>query len=474
MSRLLYSKEISEKENYELIVCGGGMSGISCAIAAAERGLKTALIEKNGCLGGNGTAGGVNHLLGGRARINDNLKCLHNVSGIFDRLTDALIKDGYAIDPDNIDRYKNPHGWCLNHLSEGVPFDGEMMKLYLERMCAESGVKIYYFTDIIDVTAENKKIRNVIVHNKSGLFALKSKYFADTTGDADIAYLSGCSVEMGKDNDGKTAPATLEFFVSGVDTKKVSDYIYSTGERRFRKIISQLREKGEWKFPYDIFISVKMIDDDVYMINTSRLVGVDGTNGDSITEAIKLGREEMIELVRIMKSFIPGFENAKLHHSAEVIGIRETRRIIGKYVLKTNDLINGIDTSSSIACSSYGWDLPTPQKPSEQPMHGVKRHSRFTNVPYECLLPDTIENLIVAGRCISCEREALGPIREMAPCFAMGEASGIATVIANKNGCGYESVDIKQLQTEIENANGVFCVDDSNDEIKVNGKKLLL
>lgn len=443
---MLYQKEIAEIKKYDFVVCGGGMTGFACAIAAARKGLKIAIIERLGNLGGVAVSCGVNHLLGGLKYRNETKKCDWFVGGIFKELADKLISDGSAIDPDSIDRELNPHGW-IPCLADGIVFDIESMKMLLDEMCVEEHVDVYYFTDIIDVVVKDDSLKCIVVHNKSGLFSLEADYFADTTGDADVAAMCGCNTVLGRESDNLTAPASLEMHLDNVDTNELSDYIRNNNEPRFKNLISQLREQGIWDFSYDIFICVQGINQDSYMINTIRQTGINSTDGQSMSKAMFDGRKECFELFEIVKKHFPGFKNARLKFIAPMIGIRESRRIVGDYILTVDDIRSGKLIGDSIALSAYGWDLPDPVKPSYQPMHEKKiSKPEFIKIPYRCLLPDKISNLIVAGRCISVERDVLGPVRVMAPCMAMGQAAGTAAYIASLTSSSFEKVDILILQ----------------------------
>ena len=245
------------------------------------------------------------------------------------------------------------------------------------------------------------------------------------------------------------AAASLEMHLENVDYEKLTEYMRSTKDVRFIALINDLREKGIWKFPYDIFISVMLTENDTFMINTIRQVGIDGTDTNSVSQGIIDGRKENFELFSIAKQYFPGFENARIREIAPIIGIRETRRMIGEYTLTVEDLVTGVDFDDGIALSGYGWDLPNPKKPSHQPFLGVKRKSNITQIPYGCLLPKGISNVITVGRCISVEREVLGPIRVMGPCIAMGEAAGIATALAFQEKCSYKKVDIHNLRKKL-------------------------
>lgn len=442
---MLYTKNIEIKEHYDLVVCGGGFSGFAAAYSAAREGLKVVIVERNGALGGVGTNGLVNHILGERYIESGHVKTC--VGGVFSELEKELLKMDGAIDIKNVDLELPPHGW-YSGLGIGLIFDKEKMKLLLENMLQKKDVKILYMTDIVDVIKDEEEIKGIIVHNKSGLYGIEGKYFVDATGDADVCAMAGLETTKG-DEEGGMAAASLEMHLENVDWETLTQYMRSTGDVRFRAIIEKLKEDGIWKLPYDIFISVMLTKKDTFMINTIRQVGIDGTDIDSVSRGITEGRKENYELFEIAKKYFPGFGNARVREIAPVIGIRETRRIIGEYTLTVEDLITGNTFDDSIALSGYGWDMPNPKKPSYQPFHGVERKSKITQIPYRCLLPKGINNLITVGRCISCEREVLGPVRVMGPCIAMGEAAGIATSMALEEDFQYKKVDTKILRGKI-------------------------
>lgn len=442
---MIYTKELKEEAAvYDLIVCGGGVSGFAAALAAAEEGLKVLLIERGACIGGVATQGLVNHILGGRTYKDG--KLLTSIGGIYERLEQRLLKENAAVDVGEID-FSNPaHGWYPS-LAAGLIFDGERAKLIFEQWLTEVGVEILYHTNILDVVKEGERIRGVVISNKSGLSFVRGKYFADTTGDADICAFADCPYLVGDENGG-VAAASLELHVDHVDHEELSSYMKSTGDVRFRALIEPLKERGIWNFPYDIFISVMLTQKDVFMINTNRMVGIDALNARSTTQGVIDARQENYMLFEIMRKHFPGFKHARIRSIAPALGIRESRRIVGEYILSVDDLVNEKAFDDTIAYSVYGWDLPDPKKPSHQPDKG-KHKPLFTPIPYRCLLPKMIGNLIVAGRSISVERPVLGPIRVMAPCIAMGEAAGYATKLALDAGTLYKNINIKLLKETI-------------------------
>jgi hypothetical protein len=162
------------------------------------------------------------------------------------------------------------------------------------------------------------------------------------------------------------------------------------------------------------------------------------------------GRKEVYELFGLMKKHFPGFENARIRSVSTILGIRETRRIQGNFVLTVDDLLSGKKFQDTIGWSGYGWDLPDPKKPSYQPMHENKiKTPERTPIPYRIMLPGDIRNLICTGRMVSVERDVLGPLRVTAPCMVMGEAAGIASKQVVANNIPFKDVQIQELKNSL-------------------------
>lgn len=440
-----YNKQIREGEAYQVVVCGGGPAGICAAIAARRAGVKVLLVEGMGQLGGMGTSGLVSHWLGGRTQ-DRRLPC---VGGIFAEMVRETSARGIAIDPATIaDEKYTPHGW-LKGLATGVPFDPFAMAGYLDSKMTAEGVDVVLLTQCVDAVVSDDRITHVIIYNKSGLAAVPALAVVDATGDADIAARSGCSVVKGREADGLMTPTTLEFHVDNVDQDALREYIYSHDSPRLRELIQTLRTRGEWPFPFDIFISAQLTEKGVMFINTSRLIGVDGTDGASLTQGMIAGREETMALFAVMCKHIPGFANSRIKAIAPLLGVRETRRIVGDFILSVDDLVAGRTFPDVIGLSGYGWDLPDPKRPSHQPMTDVKRRLSYVPIPYRCMVPRPVANLICPGRAISVERDVLGPLRVQAPCMAMGEAAGMAAAEVVTHRRTFKDVDVVRLRQRL-------------------------
>ena len=443
--------EIRFGGKYALIVAGGGMAGVSCAIAAARKGVRCLLIEKEGCLGGTACQSGVMHLLGGRWYNPEADRMERVVGGLFDEITDELIRSGEAVEPDSVDVHRyNPYGW-YPRMAAGVPCDVDALKLLLERKCLEAGVTLRYYTEIVDVERENERIRRVLVHEKAGFFAFEAALFADCTGDADVAALCGCPTEKGRAEDGAMCPASMIFYVDHVDAQRYVAYQNEHQSPKLVEIISDLRQKGEWPYDYEIFIAIETPEEGRFMVNTIRQTGVDGTDAESMTKAALEGRAMAFDLTRIMRKYFPGFEQARICRTFDRVGIRETRRILAREMITLESALAGRHYETCVASTTYNFDLPDPKRPSFDPMMGdakkpnaLRKHVKI-EIPYGALLPRDVDNLIVAGRCLGAEREVMGACRVMGPCMGMGQAAGYAAALAQETG-DFSAVCVKSLR----------------------------
>jgi len=455
-------KAVAVTAEYDILVCGGGPAGLAAALAGRRGGLRTMLLEAEGQLGGMGTSGLVSHWLGGRSE-----DCRHwVVGGIFRELAEAAAAGGIAILPKpEPGRHHSPFGWnpaAGGSLTAGVPFDPFLMAHFLERTLLEAGVDILYMTRVVDASVSDGRLTHVILHNKSGFSALAARLFVDATGDADLAAMSGCVTRLGRDGDGLMTPVTLQVHMDGIDQEALASYIDSHDAPRFLEEIVKLRGRGEWPFAYDRFISVQMLRKGTFMVNTPRITGIDGTDGASVTRGLIQGRREIVELLDIMRRHLPGCADARIRAVAPLLGVRETRRIEGGFMLRVEDLVAGTEFPDTVGFSAYGWDLPDPLRPSWQPLHEKPpaRKRAITPIPYRIMLPIPVGNLLCPGRAVSVEREVLGPLRVQAPCMAMGEAAGTACLLAASSPVpAFPDVDAGALQAALRGNGAVVDYD---------------
>ena len=431
---------------YDVVVCGGGPSGCAAALSARRAGRSVLLLEQTGQLGGVATTAGVSFYLGYRQGA------VKWVGGIFEEMVQALLGSGGAVDPltQSFPGKYQPFGW-FRGMDNAIPFEPPAGVMLFDRKMREAGVEVLFYTAFVDAIVDGGRITHVIIQNKSGLQAVPAATVIDATGDADVAARSGCPLSTGREEDGLMTPASMVFCMDRVERETLSEYIETHDEPRFRKLITDLRTRGIWPFSYDIFIALQLLDNDVFLINTTRLCGVDGTDGVSMSRGTMEGRDEVRQLVDLMRDFIPGFAHARLRWIAPGIGIRETRRIIGAYRLTVDDLLRAVDFPDTIGFSAYWWDLPDPKRPSFQPMHEAKVQlpRPQTPLPYRIMLPQSIGNLICPGRAVSVERDVLGPVRVMPPCFAMGEAAGLAADEVLAHGSTFAEVNYQRLRDRL-------------------------
>jgi hypothetical protein len=453
MKRFAAGRDLAEGEGYDVIVCGGGPSGVAAALSAARAGCRTLVVEATGQLGGVGTSAGVTSLLGGWTR--DSARPC--IGGIFQEVAGALERRGAAILPESIpNEMFQPFGWSHGDLAAGVYFEAAPMVALLDELMLGAGVDVLFFSGFVDVLLEGNLITHVVVFNKSGLTAVPCRRVIDATGDADVAARAGCQFVKGRSEDGLMTPATLVFQVDQVDQDALEAYMREHDSIRLREIISRLREEGEWPFEFDIFISQQSPQRGTFMINTTRICDIDGTHGRSLSAGMMEGRKQVHALFAIMKKHFPGFQKARIRDVSTMLGVRETRRIVGAYVYSVEDVRNGRRFEDTVGFSGYSFDLPDPKRPSHQPVHDVAPLQLLvTPIPYRVMVPSPVENVICPGRAISVERDVLGILRVMGPCYAMGEAAGLAAALSIERICAFSEVPINELRSRLVRAGAI-------------------
>jgi hypothetical protein len=427
-------------EPVDVLVCGGGPAGIGAAVAAARQGVRAMLIESQGCLGGAATNALVGVWLGSYSRDG----AYPVIGGIFRELVARLAAEGGAIPADQTGAGSRFMGYAAWHTAP-IPFEFEACKRLCDQLVLEAGVRVRYMTTFIAPKLDAGQIEGVYVHSKQGLEFIPARLIVDATGDADVAARAGCPTIKGREEDGLLSPTSLIFVVEDVEYQAFEQYCRTTGDVRLRQIVHNIRRRADWPFPFEIMIALETMHRGRYFINTLRQTGIDGTQVEDVTRGLIEGRQQAHRLFRLMQQFVPGFAKARLVQTAPVLGIRETRRIVGDYQVTTDDLIQGRQFDDTIALSGYQWDMADPKRPSVQRMEGTQTARPYAEIPYRCLLPQQVTNLIVAGRCLSTDWDAMGPLRIMPACFAMGQAAGTAAALALEQHQDFRQVDVPLL-----------------------------
>ncbi len=426
----------------EVLVLGGGPSGITAAVASARSGAKTLLLERYGFLGGMGTAAMVTNFCGLHANINGSVQQI--VHGIADDILDRLGK----LDGLNAPHHIKAKG--SGHDTAAQAYDTAAYKVVSDELLNDAGVDIRFHSLAADVIMKDKStIDAVILETKSGRKAIRARMFIDCSGDADLAFWSGARVEKGND-DGFIAYPTTMFRIGNVDDDlahrsgrpNLNDLIAKHGDNynlpRKTGIINSQAHKGEWR---------------ANLTQISRFDGspIDGSNWDDLCFAEAEGRRQVLEYHSFLKECVPGFKDSYLLETAAQVGIRETRRIVGAHVLTEDDVLDCADFDDVVGCN--GWPL-------EQHLKGAAKWTflggrGYHQIPYRSLIPLGVDNLLVAGRCASATPEGQSSIRVSGPCFVMGQAAGTAANLALQSNKAPRSISIADLQNKL-SMDGVF------------------
>jgi hypothetical protein len=435
-------REIPVLGRHEVLVCGGGPAGFAAAVASARNGTRTMMLERHGFPGGMASAGMVNPIYGFFARH------IQIVTGIPQELIDRLAQipggtAGHEYRHDCVAR-REQCGECITGVDEAkcpvasvanvCPVDSEAVKLVALQMVDESGSEWCLHTHIVDVLQEGDRVTGVITYGKSGFGAYLADLIIDATGDADIAALSGAPFQAGSDEDGATKPPTLMFRIGNVKLTK---------DRVRAKLPEDIAEKagGTWCW------LMALPREGEYTVNSpSGLVGFDATRTDHLSHAqAETTRQVFLKLDGLRRN-LRGCENAELLSIAPHLGLRDSRRIVGEYTLTEEDVLTSRKHPEGIANGVHPIDLHT-GSPKHEGRNLIKTPcGDYYQIPFGCLIPKRIENLLVAGRSISSTFQAQGSARVMATCMGVGQAAGTAASICTKRGESIRKIDISELR----------------------------
>ena len=407
---------------YDIVVVGGGFAGSAAAIAAARNGCSVLLVERGNSLGGAASNGLVNPFMPNHTKLGEDTEATELSQGLFAEIVERL-KEMDAIRKSRI-------------------FHEEYLKLILNRMALEANVNLLYHSHLIDVNKNDGRIDSIIVANKSGRMEIFADYFVDATGDADLAVMSGCPWRLGRENDNLCQPMTLSFRVANVDMEK-----YKTARHTITPLYNEMQKKGKIKNVREDVLIFDNIIDGVLHFNSTRVVKRNPVDAFDLTKAEIEAREQVFELFEFMKNNIDGFQNAQLLMTASAIGVRESRMIDGEYVLTADDLVSCRKFEDSIAVGNYDIDIHNPEGSGTS--HYYFPEGQYYSIPYRSLIPKNVDNLLVAGRCISATHEAQASIRIMPIVCCLGEAAGEAVSIASENKISVREVDIAKLREKL-------------------------
>ncbi|WP_054950709.1 FAD-dependent oxidoreductase [Numidum massiliense] len=450
----------SVHDAFDVVVAGGGPSGVMAAIAAARNGARTMLIERYGFLGGMATNALVGPLQSFHA--GDEQVAVGLAQEMIDRLQAIGGTPGHVPD-------------MVGFVPTVTPVDVEKMKYVLQEMAEESDVFLQLHTVVTGADVDKSgELKELHLYNKSGHLRVKASVFIDCTGDGDVVAMAGVPYEKGRKSDGLAQPMTMMFRMGGVNFDSVRSYVKAhpeefvladdwesfpmVGISGFFSLVNQAKREKRLTIERDRVLLFELPAKGEVTVNMTRVIRHDATDGQALSSAEVLGRRQVMEVVEFLKSDIPGFENAELINCGTQIGVRESRRIVGKYILSGEDVVQGRKFDDVIARGSYPIDIHSPDG-GDLDVIQMERGTSY-DIPYRCVINDSVHNLLVAGRCLSATHEALASARVTPTAMVVGQAVGIAAALAVNEQCSPHDVDVKQLQALIceQKGNlGVIC-----------------
>lgn len=418
MEYIKYNKEIPIRYEVDVFVAGGGPAGVAAAVTAARMGSSVYLAEAGGCLGGMGTAGFV---------------------PAFSPFTDGVNWLAKGIGEEIYNRYLAYGG-----LKSGIK--AEVLKEVYEDIMLESGVTFTYFTQLIDAVTDDGCVREAVLSSKSGTFGVKANMYVDGTGDGDLAVMAGAQYEKG-DERGRLMPGTLCSLWSDVDWSRAVPF--------------QHKEKMQEALDANIF-TVKdkhlpgmcRVGEHMAGGNLGHAFGVDGTDEVSLTQAVIEQRKRLKEYEVFYKKYIDGFENISLVSTGALMGIRESRRIMGDYVLNLADFEARANFEDEIGRYCYQIDVHAAEPEEYDTYYNDFYKYKYKpgesyGIPYRILTPKGLNNLLVAGRCVSTDRYMQGSVRVMPGCYITGQAAGAAAHVAIGENTHIRGFDIEILKSKL-------------------------
>jgi hypothetical protein len=422
----------------EVVILGGGPAGIAAAAAAARNGAKTLLVERYGFLGGAASMAMVSNFCGIYTQVDGEI--LQVVHGLVDEILERI---------ERYDGLNSIHS--VFNRSGARSFDIAAYKLAADDLLLDAGVTLLFHCQAVGAILEGGEIQALLVESKSGRGAIRGRYFIDCSGDGDLAHFAHAPYAMG-DAAGFLQYPTMMFRMANVDSATA----LRAGRPNLQQLAQEATVSGEWRLPRADGITNPQPHQGEWRVNMTQVQKIggaplDGTDVFDLTYGEQQGRQQAWHIAQFLKQMVPGFENSYLLAIAPQIGIRETRRILGEYVLTEEDVLTGRSFSNSVGVNCWPIERHSKGKVDWKWIAGRGYH----DIPFSCLVPLGVRNLLVAGRCASFSATAQAALRVSGPCFVMGQAAGTAAahnVAANLSG---KETDIQALQTRLRK-DGVF------------------
>lgn len=410
-------------EDVDILVVGGGMAGVGAAVAAGRAGLKTLVVEYFGCLGGNGTSGMVNNFCGYTTSGPNEAQIVQGIGGEIHKI--LFQRNGVS---------------SMNSYT----FNPEILKMVLDEEAAEANVKLLYYTQVVDSIIENNVIKGVFIENKGGRQAILAKRVLDCSGDGDVCASAGVPFELG-DGMGGFLACDMVFHIVNVGAEFNPGMVSSAAAEAIKS--------RDYKITRPQAIIQNIMIPGAYWVNWAGVPrAVNGIDPYNLTQAAIDGRKVVRELRRFLRDKIAGMENVEVIDTAPKIGLRETRRVMGGHLLTGEEVLAGTKFKDGIGACAWPIEIVDPVKGRK---FVYLKDGHFYTIPYRCLIPQKVENLLMAGRFVSCTHEAQASARVMGPSVVMGQAIGTAAALSIKKGVLPRDLDVSLLQQELVKA-GAF------------------
>lgn len=447
MTRTLHepARDVPVFGTFDVVVLGGGPAGIAAATAAAQSGASVLLVERYGFLGGMGTAAGVTNFCG----------LFANRFGSIDRVVHG-VADAFLARIDALDGLKAPH--TVFGKINAQAFDTAAYKIAADAMLVEAGVEILFHAWAAGVVMDGPRVAALMVETKSGRRAVEGRVFIDGSGDGDLAVWAGAPFEVGGDDGALMYPSTM-FRINDVDPALARN----RGWEAFPAQMAAAEVRAGRNFPRKTPIIRPQHHEIEWRVNLTQVANADGTAVDG-TDAVQLsageieGRRQIGAAFALLREGIPGFSNAYIVDIPPQLGVRETRRVMGDYVLTEGDVLGCASFPDTIGVN--GW-------PVEDHVAGdvvfrwpdIPGSRGFNHLPYRMLLPRGLDNLFVVGRCASMTHGGQSAARVSGACFVMGEAAGVAASMVVSGRGTVRDVDVGALQGALAQAGAYLGMD---------------
>ena len=437
MEQIKYACTLPVKYDVDVFVAGGGPTGMAAGVTAARQGARVFLAEGQGCFGGMGTAAGLPMF----CEPTDGVHV--TTAGFGTEVYERLIAAGGTA-PETRGK---PLGSYL------FSFNCETLKRVYDALALASGMQFSFYTQFLDVVAGDGVVTHAICSGKSGLFVVRARLFVDATGDGDLCARAGSSFEKG-DARGEMQPPTLLSLWGDIDWEKANRS--DCGVWQQEKHLPRAFQGKVFTVEDRHLPGMIPIGPHAAWGNIGHLFGTDGTDEVSLTRALLRGRQLLLEYERFYREYLSGYEQMQLLGTGALLGVRETRRITGDYVLNLADFKRRAVFPDEIGRFSYPVDLHATRPDRETFAAFEKEFAELRyqlgenyGIPYRCLTPAGLDNVLVAGRCISCDRHIQGSLRVMPGCFITGQAAGMAAALAVEKGGTTRQVSVPELQARL-------------------------